>query len=495
MKSQFIGPALCALLALVPVSPSTADAKEATKPTPVSEAELRESIAVLASDDFGGREPGTPGETKTLGYIADAFWKAGLAGGADAASGWYAPVALVETTPASSALSMVSPDGHALAVMGKSSLGAQDGIVFYNRSPSSDVAFDGIVQLESDELPEGVDIADKLVILRASDDLGKIMGGIANLVRNKPAAVLVAVADQASFDRVVNGFGRQQTALAVKDQDAPRGVRGFVAPETLQAILQTAGVSSIGVVRPANGTIATRNVAREYVSHNVIAKLPGTDPSTGAVMFTGHWDHLGICRPEGAPDRICNGAVDNASGIAVLIAVAKRLAKMEPFERDIYFVATTSEEKGLLGAYAMAEKPPVPLDRIVVALNIDTIAIAGRDARVAIIGRGKTNLDSIVDHIARSHGRSIDSSDEANAFIRRQDGWVLAQRGVPALMIGGSFSDAKLLEAFLSGDYHGPDDELTDATPLGGAAEDADLHVALGAHFADTDTYQPYAKD
>lgn len=493
MKSHLMGPAFCGLLALVSLSPGAADASEAAKPSPVSEVELRESIAILASDDFGGRAPGTLGETKTLAYIADAFWKAGLAGGADGASGWYAPVALVETAPASSALSLAAPDGRLVLVNGKPSLGTTDGIVFYNRAPSSDVAFDGIVRL-SGELPAGVDIAGKLVILNAGDDFTETMAGIADLAQHKPAAVLVAVADQASFDRVVGRFGRPRTTLAAQDEDSAPGVTGFVTPETLQAILKAAGVSDIGVVRPANGKITTRNAERGYTSYNVIAKLPGSDPQ-GAVMFTGHWDHLGTCRPEGAPDRICNGAVDNASGIAVLIAVAKRLAKMGPFERDIYFVATTSEEKGLLGAYALADNPPVPLDRIVAAFNIDTIAIARRHSKVAIIGRGQTDLDPIIDHVARTLGRSIDSSDEANSFIRRQDGWALAQRGVPALMVGGSFSDMKLLEAFLTGDYHGPGDELTDATPLDGAAEDADLHVALGAYFADTDAYRPKAKE
>lgn len=495
MKSHLIGPALCGLFALVSFSPGAADASEAAKPSPVTEAELRQSIAVLASDDFGGRAPGTPGETKTLTYIADAFWKAGLTGGGDGASGWFAPVALVETAAASSALSLAAPGGRPVLVMGKPSLGTKDGIVFYDRAPSSDVAFDGIVRLSSGELPDGVDIANKLVVLNAGNDLSETIAGIAGLAQHKPAAVLVAVADRASFDRVQKGFGRSRTTLAAQDGETATGVMGFVIPETLQAILKAAGVSDIGVVRPANGKIATRNAERAYTSYNVIAKLAGRDPQAGAVMFTGHWDHLGICRPEGAPDRICNGAVDNASGIAVLIAVAKRLAKMGPFERDIYFVATTSEEKGLLGAYAMAASPPVPLDRIVAAFNIDTIAIARRHSKVAIIGRGQTDLDPIIDHVARTLGRSIDSSDEANSFIRRQDGWALAQRGVPALMVGGSFSDMKLLEAFLTGDYHGPGDELTDATPLDGAAEDADLHVALGAYFADADVYEPKAKD
>src|SRR3546814_10903165 len=109
-----------------------------------------------------------------------------------------------------------------------------------------------------------------------------------------------------------------------------------------------------------------------------MGKRPGAKPDGKAVLFLGHLDHLGGCAPEGAADRICNGAVDNASGIAVLIAVAKRLGQGERPDRDIYFLATTAEEKGLLGAHYFADHPVVPLSDITVALNVDTIAISDR---------------------------------------------------------------------------------------------------------------------
>ena len=226
-----------------------------------------------------------------------------------------------------------------------------------------------------------------------------------------------------------------------------------------------------------------------FNSSNVIGKISGRKKNSGALMYMGHWDHLGICAPEGAPDRICNGAVDNASGIAVMNEVAKALAKKK-HDRDIYFVATTAEESGLLGAFAFAQKPVLPLDQIILSLNVDTIAIAPRGSKVSIIGRGTTPLDSAVEAIAKKTGRMIESSTNANAFIQRQDGWALTQKGVPALMVGGSFADLDLLQKFLGSDYHGPNDELTDATELGGAAEDADLHIALGRYFANTRKYK-----
>ncbi len=147
-------------------------------------------------------------------------------------------------------------------------------------------------------------------------------------------------------------------------------------------------------------------------------------------------------------------------------------------------------QDGLLGAYAYAEKPVFPLDQIVISLNVDTIAIAGRGSKVAIIGRGTTKLDAAVESVAKKTGRAIESSTDANSFIQRQDGWALTQKGVPALMVGGSFADLDLMQKFLGSEYHGPNDELTDKTELGGAADDTDLHIALGQYFADTRKYK-----
>ena len=245
---------------------------------------------------------------------------------------------------------------------------------------------------------------------------------------------------------------------------------------------------------PVTADITATATVRAYQSNNIIAKLPGAKPDGKAVLFLGHWDHLGICAPDDPKDRICNGAVDNASGIAVLIAVAKRLAGGARPDRDIYFMATTSEEKGLLGAHWFADHPVVPLSDITVALNIDTIAISPRGTPVATIGRGKPAYDAVVRAVAGELGRKIDDDGEADPFIQRQDGWALGAKGVTSLMVGGSFSDMALLEKFLGSDYHEPADEFSDKVPLGGAAEDADLHIALGRAFADTGRWPGKAK-
>ena len=161
-----------------------------------------------------------------------------------------------------------------------------------------------------------------------------------------------------------------------------------------------------------------------------------------------------------------------------MVALAQRVAK-RGLDRDVWFVATGAEEWGLLGAKAFADKPPVPLDQIIAGFNLDTIAIAPKGAPVAMVAAKSTRLEQLVRDSAKAMDRAWDGDDEAASFLQRQDGWALAQRGVPMIMAGGSFSDLKLLQAFLASNYHSPSDELDADMELGGAVDDANLHVEL----------------
>lgn len=229
---------------------------------------------------------------------------------------------------------------------------------------------------------------------------------------------------------------------------------------------------------------------RRFESANIVGRIAGSDRADEAVVVTAHWDHLGLCRPAGAPDRICNGAVDNASGVAMLVEIGRRLAAGPVPHRSVYLVATTAEELGLVGARAFARQPPLPLDHIVAALNLDTAAVAGRGAPVGIIGRGlHPAIDAVVDAVSRQAGRRVDADTEANILVKRQDGWALGEAGVPAVMVGGSFSDMARLKAYLAGDYHQPGDDPAHLPSLDGAAEDATLHVALIRALADPARY------
>jgi Peptidase family M28 len=482
--------AVFAVVALAVTAPSFAKG--------VREADLREHIAVLASDEFEGRKPGTEGETKTVKYIAEQWAKAGLKPAASDGS-WFDPVPLIQRGRGDATYAF-NAKGRKLRIV-------SDEIVLIGKEAEYSkkdlpVIFTGIGVTSDGRV--AADVAGKLamVLLEADNAPEKLKTPKARreaLVAAGAEAVVFVGDSQGNWPVLRRQLLSRPIGLESREKRAM--LEGAISSEFAVALVTAAGrdwdklrahskgADYAGDALGIDADFEVRTDIYRFNSSNVIGKLPGRKKGSGAVLFTGHWDHLGICGPEDAPDRICNGAVDNASGIAVLTEVAQRLAKKR-HDRDIYFLATTGEESGLLGAYAYTDKPVFPLKDIVISLNVDTIAIAGRNSKVAIIGRGTTPLDATVEAVAKKAGRAIESSTDSNEFIQRQDGWALAQKGVPALMVGGSFADLDLLQKFLGSDYHGPNDELTDKTELGGAAEDADLHIALGAYFADSRKYK-----
>ncbi|MFM6855014.1 MAG: M28 family peptidase, partial [Sphingopyxis sp.] len=445
---------------------------------PVSEDEIRAHIAYLASDALGGRMPGTAGETLAAHYIARELAAAGFVGGAgdeaagaggagDGAGGqWYQPVPLVELGGADGTARFTLANGAAVAVDG-TLLRAPAGQADIDDAPMVYVGFgvDGAGHVVADVRGK---IALLLIVDRAGDGAMGLQARREAVVQAGARGVLLVPSAAMPIDALRRSFTTPRPQLESRISRAQ--AEGLLTAQGADALLIAAMVDPASARAAANAddfagqmlnvraTLHATSTRRTYASYNVIGRLPGTRPGSGTVLLMGHYDHIGLCGPAGDADRICNGAVDNASGIAVLLATAKRLGRGPRADRDIVIMATTAEEQGLLGAYQYAHAPTVPLQSIVVALNLDTVAIAPRGAPMALVGRGSTPLEAEVDAVARTLGRAIDMDQEANAFIRRQDGWALALGGVPAIMAGGSFSDMDRLEAFLNGPYHGPDD-------------------------------------
>jgi Peptidase family M28 len=484
---------LSVFLGLIAVVPLPVLAKDRV------EAALRADIAVLASDAYQGRAPGTIGEQKTIGYIRAAWIKAKLKPGA-AEDSWFAPVPLVQRGPKTAKFSFATREKTLRFVDDEIVLTGRDAAYNHKALP---LVFGGYgVNADGSALDN---VAGKAVLMLfetpdfVAVDKASVRARREALVRAGAEAVLV-VADngQGSWAALRRQLLARPIGLGSTEARAP--MEGAISSEFAVGLVTSAGrdwdrlralardkgfvVENLGVTGDFDVTTDIRN----FDSQNVIGKIPGKVKGSGAVVFMAHWDHLGICQPESLTDKICNGAVDNASGIAVLSEVARTLAKSR-YDRDIYFVATTAEESGLLGAYNFAANPPVPLNSIVAVFNLDTIAVAPAGAKVAIVGRGTTKLDATIEMIARKLGRGVESNNNANSFIQRQDGWALAQKGVPAVMVNGAFSDLGRLQTFLEGDYHGPGDELTDATILSGAVEDVALHIELGRYFGSAKKY------
>ncbi|WP_394727940.1 M20/M25/M40 family metallo-hydrolase [Altererythrobacter sp. GH1-8] len=447
-------------------------------------------IRVLASDEFGGRRPGTDGEQRTLSYLRSEFEAIGLESGTnDPANPWLAPVELVRTAATDNRIEFVK-DGKRIALR-------------------SDEAF-ATTNLRRSLLDYApLLFAGQSVGVRAPDELvGQVvvlLGADAKVAREREAAFdagaaavmqLVDGPEIVSMIRDTRSTERFRLAEETRDEltvyvteEAFARIVGDVFFAALAAVT-TADEAFVGQQLDITARIEANSQARSIRSNNLIAKLPGTKPRSGAIVLMGHWDHFGQCGQSGieAADSLCNGAVDNASGLALMIELAKRLKAGGPYDRDIYFLATTAEEWGLLGAKAFLAEPPLPLDEIVMTFNFDSVAIAPRGTRVAFVGQGYTDIDDrVLDAIARS-GRELGSQITADSFLQRQDSWAFLEAGVPALALTSGLGEETLLGRFLEERYHQASDNPDELT-LGGAAEDLLLHEDLIAELASVALY------
>ena len=461
-------------------------ARPGSLPTAREDASLRAAlsrhIAVLAGDDFAGRQPGTDGEAKTLRYLAREWQAAGLVSGTnDPANPWFAPVELATSTPERSSVRFFR-GGRAVALPeGAATVFATGTRGLVERAPVVWVGEAG-EQLDSAELAGRV-------ALMLWDHPGEGEQREA-LLRAGAAAVIAVVRDPAELGELVAARRRGSYRLAASE--AAPTLDGFISGEAVETLVgadrwaQLTGAVGGAEFSPQpldlTATLEATSAPGKVRTHNLIAKLPGKRAEAGAVLLLAHWDHFGTCG--NAPDTICNGAVDNASGLAVLTELARRLAAGPRVERDVYFVATTAEEWGLLGAQAFAENPPIPLDTVVAAFNLDTVAVAPAGGPVAIVGKGLTPLDPGILEVMREMGRRESDEALAQTYVRRQDGWALLQRDVPAVSVTSAFARAAPLERFLAERYHQPSDEAA-GVELGGAIEDLALTQALVRYFAD----------
>ena len=481
----------------------SASAALAQADPPVTPADLRRHIETLASDAFQGRAPATEGENRTTAYIVEQFRARGLEP-AGVGGGWLQPVALVERTTRTHQVSWTA-NGRALPFdQADIALQGREADIHFADAP---VIFAGHgVRLPERGIDQLAGAAVRGAVVMLLFDPPPVPGFPAFSERVRAvteagaSAVIAITSADLQWDFVTRNYHRPTTKLA--DQ-AVAPVVGAMPQQAAQRLIEAAGgnferllnaqpgSSFRAVTLPMRATLDVDTDVHAYTTHNVIGRLRGNAQTGQNLLYLAHWDHFGICRPAGEADRICNGAVDNASGIAMLIEIAGRLSRPPRPPRDILFMATTAEELGLLGAETFARAPTVPLASIVAAFNLDTVAIHHAGEPVAEIGRGNAPLDSVIDETVTAMGRRLDTDHEADSFNERQDGWALARAGVPAVMVGGSFSNLETLGAFLGGAYHTPQDEAGPNLILDGAAEDANLLVALGRRLADPSVYQP----
>lgn len=501
----------------------------AVGPAQLSEATMKDVTRTLSSDAFEGRAPGTPGEEKTIALLTERFKAAGLQPGNG--TSWVQEVPLVEIT---------GKDYAPLTIAG-----GRTPLSFDFRKDWVGVSYreEATTALRDSELvfvgyginaPEkgwndyaGLDVKGKTVVILVNDPDWQTAGlegpfnGKAMTYYGRwsykyeeaarqgaAAALIVHQTAPASYGwNVVESSWTGPQAYAQRGRNAPplTQMNGWLTEDAARKLLSAAGQDLDALTRAAQAkgfqpvplgmTLSTRFASdvRSFTSHNVIGILPGSEAPDEYVIHTAHWDHLGRCTPAPDGDDICNGAVDNATGTAALVALAEAHAKAGPARRSLVFLAVTAEESGLLGATYYAQNPVYPLAQTVGGVNMDAFQVAGPARDVTVVGLGKSQLDRFLETALQADGRTItpDAKPEAGYYYR-SDHFAFAKLGVPMLYIdggedlieGGREAGAKVAADYTENRYHGPKDEFDESWDWSGVMADLQLYYRLGRMMA-----------
>jgi Zn-dependent M28 family amino/carboxypeptidase len=520
-------------LALLAGCAATQGQEAASVPT-FDEQAWRGHVERLASDDFEGRAPGTPGEAKTLDYIEAQFRAAGLQPGAGGSFRQAVPLVEVTTRP--------DPTMEVRGKDGSLSLRYAEDYVSWTRRPvpesrlaDAEVVFAGygIVAPEygwNDYA--GLDVKGKLVLVLVNDPgyatgdpalfTGKAMTyygrwtyKFEEAVRQGAAGLLVIHETGAAgypWDVPRNGAARPQFDLEVPDYESKRlGLEGWITEDATRRILALAGEDfdqlkgaalARGSASQALGVTATtgvRNIVRHGKSYNLVGVLPGSQRADEYFLYTAHWDHLGKILTIGgtaATDTVFNGAIDNATGTAALIELARAFGATKPRPaRSVVFVAFTAEESGLLGSQYFGENLPVPAAQIAGGINMDALYTIGSTRDLRVIGYGNSELDAVLrDAAARHEMEIVPEPTPEVGFYYRSDHFNLAKQGVPMLYAKAGIDHAdggpergRAWEAdYFANIYHKPNDAYDPAWDASGVMKELATYFEVGLALANS---------
>jgi Zn-dependent M28 family amino/carboxypeptidase len=524
--------------AAAPAPDTTAPAGTHVFSDAINAQDFAEMVKTLASDEFEGRAPGTPGEDKTVEYIKAQFERIGLKPGND--GDWFQTVPMMETTADESTTMTVDVNGkpHTLKFGSDMVVGTRTGQAEV-KVDASDLVFVGY----GVDAPErqwndyaGVDVKGKTVVMFVNDPgfhakdaqlfegermtyYGRWTYKFEEAARKGAAAALIVHDTEGAsygWDVVKNSWFGAQYDLRPADDPAPRlPIQGWITGEQARAIFADAGLD-IDKLRsdankpgfkpvpvPAKMSVALKSTSTQKQSRNVIGLLPGTDKPDEAVIYMAHWDHLGKHdneqTPDGKTDVIYNGAIDNATGVAGIIEIAEQMAKIGKPKRSVLFLAVTLEESGLLGSKYYVANPTIPLDKTVAVINLDAMGVAGKARDLTVVGMGNSELEDILKPIAQKQGRTlVEESVPAGGYYFRSDHFNFAKAGVPALYTdagtdlieGGKAAGDAAGKDYNDNRYHKPGDEFDPATwKIDGAIDDLAAVYEVGLQVANGDTW------
>jgi len=519
--------ALAALLAGCSSQPSPPEAATAA----ISGDHILSDIRTLASDEYGGRAPGSDGEKLTLKYLEEQFRAAGLEPGNPDGT-FLQKVPLVGITPDPTMQLTLTGRGTLRPKYGPEFVAWTKRVTDSVSIENAEMVFAGYgvtaPEFQWDDF-KGMDVKGKVLVVLVNDppvDDAKVFGGPAMTYygrwtyKYEKAAELGAAAcfiihetGPAGYPWAVveNGHKGEEFDLSTPDKNMGRAaIEGWFTWEMADKIFKAAGKNLAELKKAAvtrefkpvplglKASLTIKNTLREVASNNVIAKLTGSDEKLKDeyVIYVAHWDHLGI-GPAVNGDTIYNGAVDNASGTAAVLEIARAFKKLAtPPRRSLLFLSVTAEEQGLLGSRYYAEHPLYPLARTAAAINIDGINLLGRTKDLTSIGLGSSTLDDVIKAVTAEQGRTVKPDAEPEkGFFYRSDHFNFAKEGVPAFdpdsgtEYVGKPADwgMQMRDRYTTEDYHKPSDEVKPDWDLSGGVEDCQLFLLVGYRVANAD--------
>jgi Zn-dependent M28 family amino/carboxypeptidase len=506
---------------------------------------LSSDVKTLSSDAFEGRGPDTAGETKTIDFVVSQFKAEGIQPGGDLKNGkreWTQAVPLLRTeivgTPQLSfnlagktqALSQGEQISLRAPLDGSKSVSIKDApLVFVGYGVSAP-------ERQWDDF-KGVDLHGKIAVVLINDpdfetgqgDFGgKAMtyygrwtykfeeaarrGALGVMVVHETAPASYGWATvknsntNAMFDIVRDKPSKvhpQIESWIQRDQAVAMFKDAGLDFEALKKQAQTRDFKPV-VLKGESFSASFKVDSKVITSHNIVGRIEGSKYPDQTVIYSAHWDHLGVGAPDAKGDRIYNGAVDNGTGTASLIELARAFAKAPKPERSIVFLNVTAEEKGLLGSEYYASKPLYPLGKTVAVINMDALSPNGPARNFAISGNAKLDL---LDQLTATAKRwnltySPDPRPEAGGFFR-SDHFSFAKRGVPALSFesgddwvdGGVAAGKKAAEEYTTDHYHQPSDEWQASWTFTGMARDLQILYTLGSDLANSNAWPNWSQD
>jgi Zn-dependent M28 family amino/carboxypeptidase len=495
---------------------------------------MKEVTKRLSQDDFEGRAPSTATEPKVLDYIVAKFKQAGLQPGNNGQ--WLQEVPTVEITGSNYTPLIVKGGATPLSFsFGDQYVAASYRVTPQTRVENSPLVFVGY-GINAPELGwndyAGVDMKGKTAVILVNDP-DYAMEGEDGLFKGRrmtyygrwtykyeeaarqgaAAAIIVHDTFPAAYGwNVVNSSwtGAQYYVQTADDGMSQTMANGWVQKPAAEAILGAAGKNLASLTAAAQqkgfkavplgltASFGFDNAIRKSASHNVIGILPGITRKDEYVLYSAHWDHLGRCTPDATGDDICNGAVDNASGVGAITALADANRRAGPTPRSQVFIALTLEESGLLGSEYYAQNPVYPLSQTVGGVNIDALYPGGRARDYMMTGGDKSDLTALFDRALAEQGlRASPEAEPEKGYYYRSDHFSFAKRGVPmfyvdrglVLVNGGSAAGHAATEDYVKNRYHAPSDEWSDDWDWSGMTADMALFYRLGRSLAESATW------